>query len=407
MSGVADIAPYAAGGAAAGAGADPLRPGPGGSTAVSTVAQLDGPFPNGRVQALRLPIKGRLGPGGSFAFGTACAVVSFNYLQMSTLQLGPTRLPVCPIGPAIVYKRAGRTGAGQRPPQQSGARRPARQLAAPSRRRERRRSPASNSSSTSLGAAARQAGIADRVRRGAAERQLRRLGRSRQLHAARRRRSATSRCCSAMPAAPGTTATSRADRRRRADRLRPRSRPALLSAAQQRRSPDASPATTSARPARLHHPASGTLVTDVSIEHQLSTGAGHALLDVPGLAFGPNFQPEELTRLTEGVVALVNGTVTRAGPDRLERAAARSPRPAISRPRTWTSPRRSGRSPGSATTMHFTDLLGLETAPHQVATVAVDQPRHPGRKRDDPLPAAAQQPRARSNAASGRSWAAG
>ena len=34
-----------------------------------------------------------------------CAVVSFNYLQMSTLQLGPTRLPVCPIGPAMVYKR--------------------------------------------------------------------------------------------------------------------------------------------------------------------------------------------------------------------------------------------------------------------------------------------------------------
>ena len=50
----------------------------------------------------------------------------------------------------------------------------------------------------------------------------------------------------------------------------------------------------------------------------------------------------------------------RAGPDRLERRAARSPRPAISRPPTWTSRRRSARSPGSAATIHFTDLLGLD-----------------------------------------------
>ena len=107
MSGVADLAPYAANGQRL--ALTPIRfgPGPGGSTALSTVAQLDGPFPNGRVQALRLPITGRIGRGGSFAFGTSCAVVSFNYLQMSALQLGATRLPVCPIGPAIIAKQPG------------------------------------------------------------------------------------------------------------------------------------------------------------------------------------------------------------------------------------------------------------------------------------------------------------
>ena len=42
----------------------------------------------------------------------------------------------------------------------------------------------------------------------------------------------------------------------------------------------------------LHHPATGTLVTNVAIEHRLSTGAGHATLDVPGTAFGPDLQPE-------------------------------------------------------------------------------------------------------------------
>src|SRR5438067_2060850 len=104
MSGVADIAPYAANGQRLALAPIRFGPGPGGSTALSTVVQLDGAFPSGRTQALRLPIEGQIGRGGSFAFGTSCAVVSFNYLQMSTVQLGPTRLPVCPIGPALVSK---------------------------------------------------------------------------------------------------------------------------------------------------------------------------------------------------------------------------------------------------------------------------------------------------------------
>ena len=107
MSGVADIAPYSVNGTRL--ALTPIRfgPGPGGSTALSTVAQLDGPFPNGRVQALRLPITGQIGRGGSFAFGTSCAVVSFNALQTGSLQLGATRLPICPIGAAMIVKRAG------------------------------------------------------------------------------------------------------------------------------------------------------------------------------------------------------------------------------------------------------------------------------------------------------------
>src|SRR4051794_12160216 len=107
MSGVADLAPYAAGGQRL--ALTPIRfgPGPAGSTALSTVAQLDGAFPNGRVQALRLPIQGQIGRGGSFAFGTSCAVVSFNYLRTGSLQLGATRLPICPIGAAMIVKRGG------------------------------------------------------------------------------------------------------------------------------------------------------------------------------------------------------------------------------------------------------------------------------------------------------------
>ena len=107
MNGVAQLAPYSASGTRLALAPIRFAGARDGSTAVSTAAQLDGPFPDGRVQALRIPIQGRIGRGGSFAFGTGCAVVSFNYLQTGALQLGQTRLPVCPIGQAIVSKRPG------------------------------------------------------------------------------------------------------------------------------------------------------------------------------------------------------------------------------------------------------------------------------------------------------------
>ena len=100
MSGVADLAPYAASGQRL--ALTPIRfgPGPGGSTALSTVAQLDGPFPDGRVQALRLPIKGRVGQGGSFAFGTS--------LRRRQLRLSPDeRAAARPDAPAGLPDRAG------------------------------------------------------------------------------------------------------------------------------------------------------------------------------------------------------------------------------------------------------------------------------------------------------------
>jgi translocation and assembly module TamB len=123
----------------------------------------------------------------------------------------------------------------------------------------------------------------------------------------------------------------------------------------------------------LHHPATGTLVTDVQIEHQLSTGAGHALLDVPGLAFGPNLQPDQLSRLTEGVVALVNGTVR--GQGRIDWASGGK----VASTGDFSTAGMDLAAPfgpvtGLTTTLHFTNLLELETAPHQVATVASINP---------------------------------
>jgi hypothetical protein len=118
----------------------------------------------------------------------------------------------------------------------------------------------------------------------------------------------------------------------------------------------------------LVHPASGTRVTDVSIRHSLARGNGQAILDVPGLTFGPNLQPEEITRLTEGVIALVNGTVSGRGEINWTKART------VTSSGDFTTAGMDFAAPfgpvqGLAGTIHFNDLLGLETAPGQTVTV--------------------------------------
>ena len=107
MSGFARFAPYQAG--ASRLALDPIRfqASAGGATNFSTAAVLDGPFTNGRVQGLRLPLNGTLGPGGALLVGRGCLVTSWRFFQFNDLRLNAGRLPVCPIGPAIVTKTAG------------------------------------------------------------------------------------------------------------------------------------------------------------------------------------------------------------------------------------------------------------------------------------------------------------
>ena len=123
----------------------------------------------------------------------------------------------------------------------------------------------------------------------------------------------------------------------------------------------------------LKHPASGTRIAEVDIDHRLSNGVGRALLDVPGIRFGEGLQPEELTRLTEGVVALVTGNLS--GQGRIAwagRGAVKSTGEFTLRDTDLAAS--FGPVTGLNTTVRFTDLLGLETAPGQVATVKTINP---------------------------------
>ena len=125
--------------------------------------------------------------------------------------------------------------------------------------------------------------------------------------------------------------------------------------------------------ATLREPSSKAAVADVSVEHDLASGAGHALLDVKSITFTPKgLQPEKLTPLTLGVIANVIGTVSGEGrinwdakgvtssgtfgTDRIDLAAAFGP------------------VTGIKGQLRFTDLLGLVSAPDQEATIAEINP---------------------------------
>ena len=116
--------------------------------------------------------------------------------------------------------------------------------------------------------------------------------------------------------------------------------------------------------AKLREPKSDTAISDVDVHHDLSSGAGYATLDVPGITFLPKgLQPEALTPLTLGVIANVNGTIVGQGridwnakgitsigdfhTDGTDFAAAFGPVSKVS---------------GS---LHFSDLLAMATPPHQ------------------------------------------
>jgi hypothetical protein len=89
---------------------------------------------------------------------------------------------------------------------------------------------------------------------------------------------------------------------------------------------------------------------------------------VPGLTFGPNLQPEELTRLTQGVIALVTGTVS--GHGRIDW----NPSGKVTSFGDFSTAGVDLAAPfgpvtGMRGTIHFNDLLGLTTSPGQMMTI--------------------------------------
>ncbi|HVL78488.1 MAG TPA: YdbH domain-containing protein [Sphingomicrobium sp.] len=371
LRGVAEIEPYTAGASRLALAPIRFAAQTDGSTSIDTVVLLDGPFPGGRVQGLRLPIAARLGATGSVAVGPGCIEARVSYLQIRSLELGPTRLPVCPEGPAILYQPP--TG-----PMQVNARidRPvlagrlggSRLRLAADRARVREQDFVFTGLRSELGPARAPVRFdADRLSGTFAG-----SGVSGSFAGA----DAVIRNVPLLVSeGSGTWRVHRGDLtvsggitvsdRHEDPRFYPlRSDDFVFTLA------DSDVVTARGS---LRHPETGTLVTNVDVRHVLETGVGHANLDVPGITFGPNLQPEEITRLTEGVVALVRGTIFGRG------RIAWDEEGEVTSSGQFTIPGMDLAAPfgpvtGLRGTINFDDLLELTTPPGQVLTMETVNP---------------------------------
>ena len=366
MSGYADVAPFAAGGAKLTLATVRFAARPDGWTQVSTVALLDGPLADGRVAGLRVPISGRFGAGGALRFGEGCIDARFASLRVGALRLGSTRLPLCAINGAILRKPAGGS------------------LAVAAATRNVRLRGMLGKSPFALDAARARlldknhfdaAGVAVRMGQGASPMLINAKTIDGNFSGG-----GTNGSFAGGDAKIGKVPLNLSDiagkwqvRRGNltidgglllSDRADPSKFYPLTSDDVHFTLANSMIRATGT----LRHPASGTRVTDVTIDHNLTTGNGNAVLDVPGITFGPNLQPEELTRLTEGVIALVRGSISGQG------RIAWNGSGEVSSTGEFTTTETDlaasfGPVTGLTTTVRFTDLLGLETAPGQIATL--------------------------------------
>ena len=119
----------------------------------------------------------------------------------------------------------------------------------------------------------------------------------------------------------------------------------------------------------------GTKILDTIIRHRLADGSGSADLLVNELRFDERFQPDQLTSLALGVVANVQGSVV--GDGRIEWTAA-----GVTSRGTFATADANlaaafGPVTGLTSTLTFDDLIGLKSAPGQIAKIKEINPGIP------------------------------
>jgi hypothetical protein len=371
VSGVLDMLPYGPGNARLALAPVRFAAGRNGSTSINTAVVLDGPLSGGRVAGLRVPLNGSFGPGGALSFGRGCTSLQFNSLQMGALKVGPTRLPVCATGEAILLRKAG------------GG------LALRAHSDDFRLAGTMGSAPFAV-RAARAAMVGSRsflfnglnARLGQSESPI--LIDADRLDGTFKGSGISGAFAGGdivIGRVPLLMSQAGGDWRLQGGDL---SVGGALTVADRNPSPRFYPLrSTDVRftladdliraTGTLRHPASGRAVTDVNIRHRLSSGEGQAALDVRALRFDSGLQPEELTRLSEGVVALVNGTVQGQGRIAWNRAGQVTSSGEFSTDGTDLAAA-FGPVTGLRGTIRFTDLLRLETAPGQTLQVATVNP---------------------------------
>lgn len=124
--------------------------------------------------------------------------------------------------------------------------------------------------------------------------------------------------------------------------------------------------------ARLANIARDVAVGTLALTHDFGRGAGQADLAASDLTFGSALQPDDLTSLSRGVVANVVGTVTGAGQIRWSDAGVTSDGAFSTEALALAAA--FGPVNGLSGTIRFSDLLGMETPPGQIVSLAEVNP---------------------------------
>ena len=334
----------------------------GGETRIATVATIDGPLDNGWVRGLVLPIAGRLDGRGGFAFGTSCTPARFEALQAGTVRLGRTLLPLCPTGRALVWRAPGGPvmgGAELRSPRFAGTLGASPLSVSGSRLRFGLAGPAFAASDLEVALAANRFGLdsltGDFGKSGVTGRFAGLSGKLANVPLLMSQGSGTW-------SMRGSDLSMSGEMRIADEVAPPRFHPLVtrdfrLTLADNRIRAGG----------WLDDPETGTRIVRADIAHSLATGQGRADLDVPGIRFDKDYQPEQLTRLTTGVVALVNGILKGQGEISWDGAGSSSSGTFSTDDMDFAAA--FGPVEGLSTILRFTDLLGLVSAPGQEAEI--------------------------------------
>lgn len=366
IEGSGEIAPMAAGRARLALGRLRFTAEPGGTTRVETNALMDGNLFGTRVEGLAAPVRARFG-GGGFALGEACVPATFRRLVFQTLTLGQSRVSLCPSGRAMIWKAPGgrvQGGVELRGPRLTGT-----------------------LGQTPIAIDARRLRFAIADKSFVATNADIRLGGAPVIHdlriAALTGRFLPGGVAGAFSGLSGKIANvpllvgeGAGTWRVRGGELEMAGRILVDDERDPRRFETLVSDDFRLRLAanRIHatgllkHPPSGAPVLRAVIDHDLGTGIGHAGLSVAGIRFAlDGLQPEDITPLTIGVVALVDGTIR--GEGRIDWRPGRTTSSGTFSTEGMNLAAPFGPVEGLTTTILFTDLLALESAPHQIARV--------------------------------------
>ncbi len=369
--GIARVGTFAGGGSRV--ALEPVRfaANPSGAMRFETVASIDGPLSGGRVEALRVPVNATIAANGGVIVNSGCAPLTFRMLSISGLTLNPASLRLCPVdGGALFRVVNGRVSGGAivNAPRLTG-----RLGGTPVNLAAGNARVMLGSNGFSVDKLSALLGQQDRLSR----LDIGTLSGAWVNGAIQGRFAATSGKIGNVPllidqgAGDWTLRNGALALRgslRVSDEMVPGRFNPLVSA-------DAALQLVNGRidaTATLRAPSSDTEVTKVVIAHNLGAGTGAASLTVADLRFGKNVQPEALTRLTLGVIANVEGSVSGRGDIRW------TPKGVTSTGRFATQNMNFAAAFGPVTGLKgeivFDDLLTLATPPGQRVTIASINP---------------------------------